>query len=70
MRMDVDHTASSQLKHLGPVHGMGLSHKAVGTALRVVGTAFSPDHSPQSIRGVQGVHGVQGWPLALADGHQ
>ena len=58
--MDVDHAELSQLTHLGPVRGMGLSCKAVGTALRVVGTAFSPDHSPQSIRGVQGVNGVWG----------
>ena len=49
MRMDVDYTALSQLTHLGPVRGMGFSWKAVGTALRVVGTVFSPDHSPQSV---------------------
>lgn len=70
MRTDVAHTALSQLTHLGPVHGMGLPHKAAGTVLRVMGTVSSPDHSPQSTRGLQGVHGVWGWPLALADGHQ
>ena len=47
--MDVDHTALSQLTHLGPMCGMGFSRKAAGTALRVVGTVFSPDHSPQSV---------------------
>ena len=40
--MDVDHTALSQLTHLGPMRGMGFSCKAAGTALKSGGDCVQP----------------------------